>query len=134
MSLKSLFLVSLPLILTPFISVTATSAKAVSLNSKPQLSSELLSASHSHNPLLISDRFDRDQDDQWHRDRDDNQWRGDRDDSRWHNNRNYDQWRRDRDEYGGHRDRDDDQWRRDRDEYRGHRDRDSAGIILRLPI
>ncbi len=61
---------------TPFISLTAIPAKAASLNSQPQLSSELVSASNSQNPLLISDRYDGDRNDyRWHHDRDDDRWR-----------------------------------------------------------
>ncbi len=114
MNLKTFSLASLPLIVAPLISLTATPAKAVSLNSQPQLSSKLLLASNSHNPVLISDRYDGDRNDyRWHRDRDDNRRRGDRDD----------QWRHDRDDY---------RWHRDSDNYRRYRDRDSAGVIIRF--
>lgn len=120
MSRKALFFASLPLMVAPFISLIATPAKAISLNSQLQPSS----ISNSHKPLLISDRYDehRNDDDGWHRDRNDDRWRRER----------YDRGRQNRDEQWRHHDRDDDRWRRDRADYWRYRHREGSGLILRF--
>lgn len=114
MNRKTLFLASLPIMVTPLFSLTATPAKAVSLNRQAQMSSELVSASNSHNSLLIADRYDGERNDNWrHYDRYNEQWHRDHDND-WHHDRN---------DYRWHRDHDND-WR--------YRDRNRAGIIFRF--
>jgi|GEM_PF-4775876 len=105
MNRKAFFLASLPLMVTPLFSLTATPAKAVSLNRQSQMSSKLVSASNSHSSLLIADRYDGDQNDNWrNHNRYDNQWRRDRD-NQWHHDRNDYRWHHDHDSDSRYRDR-----------------------------
>lgn len=120
MSLKSLLLVSLPLMVTHALS-TVTPAQAAQ-NSKPQLSS-VLSSSHD-SQILIADRYDGDRDDyRRYGDRDDYRNRRDRDDYRGYNYRNDYQRRGDRDDYRRYDYRDD---------YRRYDNRPRAGVFLQF--
>lgn len=67
---KMLFLASLPLMATPFISQLATPATATSLYSQEKSVSQLESASFSNNSVLISDRHYGHNDDRDYRSRD----------------------------------------------------------------
>ncbi len=111
MSLKSILLVSLPLMVTHALS-TVTPAQAAQ-NSKPQLSSALSSSHDSQ--ILISDRYDGD--------RDDYRRYGDRDDYRRYNYRNDYQRRGDRDDYRQYDNRND---------YRRYDNRPRAGVFLQF--
>ncbi|MBV8886187.1 MAG: hypothetical protein JO235_19640 [Chroococcidiopsidaceae cyanobacterium CP_BM_RX_35] len=113
MSHKAFFLASLPLMVAPLISLAATPAKAVSTNSKLQMSSEVMSASN-NNSLLIADRYDNAQND-----------------NRRQHNRSDNQWRRDQDNQG-HHDRNDYRWHHDRNNDWQYRDRNRAGVIFRF--